>query len=206
MTSRKQSNSDKSARKVPQQPKKITAPPQQISYSIAHTIPGRVRFRIPKLGTDSEYAEKLKQVIESDSRVHNVRVNRTAASIVIHYQANVISEKEMRLHLIKLVQTAPKIVLPPPVTAKSIVAVIFDAVINLIDSTRNINKARNAIQYKRFRTDFWERALSSAKGVTKGVKSAIMFVLPNKKRRLPSLPDEWLQPLKLQAVGEGGVS
>lgn len=91
-------------------------------------------------------------------------------------------------HLVNLIQTAPKIVLPPQVTTKSILKAIFDALINLIDSTRNINQARNAIVYRRFRTDIWERLLSGAKIIIKRLKSATMFVLPNKRWRLPS-PD-----------------
>ncbi|MGH8002061.1 MAG: HMA2 domain-containing protein [Brasilonema sp.] len=190
MTSRKRSNSNKH-----QQPKKTTssvanktAPSEEISYSVAHAIPGRIRFRIPRLVKDSEYANKLKQVIESDSRITNVRVNPTAASIVVSYQPGVISDNQMRSHLVNLIQTAPNIVLPPQVTTKSIMRAIFDALINLIDSTRNINQARNAIVYRRFRTDIWERLLSGTKTIIKRLKSATMFVLPNKRWRLSS-PD-----------------
>ncbi|WP_033365949.1 HMA2 domain-containing protein [Mastigocladopsis repens] len=204
MTSKKRSNSDKSAiLNLHRQPKKTTigvanktAPPQKISYSVAHAIPGRIRFRIPRLVIDCEYADKLKQVIESDSRTTNVRVNATAASIVINYQPGIISDDQMRSHLVNLIQTAPNIVVPTQATAKSIVGVIFDAIINLIDSTRNINKARNAIVYHRFRTDGWERLLSGAKTIIKRLKSAIMFVLPNKRGDKVGL-----QPFKLQAAG-----
>lgn len=205
MTSSKRSNSDKSAiLNRHRQPKKTisvankTAPQQKISYSVAHAIPGRIRFRIPRLLKDSEYADKLKLVIESDSKTTNVRVNPQAASIVINYQPGVISDEQMRSHLVNLIQTAPNIVLPTQATTKSIVGVIFDALINLIESTRNINKARNAIIYKRFRTDAWERILSTTKTVIKGLKSATMFILPNKQRQLQR-QSVGLQPLALQA-------
>jgi hypothetical protein len=193
-TSRKQSNADKSALlNSHQQPKRITSSvanktelPQKISYSVVHAIPGRVRFRIPRLAIDSEYANKLKQVIESDSRTTNVCVNPTSASIVINYQQDKISDEQMRSHLVNLIQTAPNIVVPPPVTARAILGAISDAVINLIDSTRNINQARNAIVYRHFRKDAWERVLSSAKTIIKGLRSTIMLILPNKQRRLQS--------------------
>lgn len=197
MTSRNQSNSDKSAiLNWHREPKNITASvtnetalPQKITYSVAHAIPGRIRFRIPRLVRDSEYANKLKLVIESDPRTTKVCVNSTAASIVINYKTGVISDAQMRMHLVNLIQTAPNIVLPKEATAKSILRVIFDALINLIDSTRNINQARNAIKYRRFRTDAWERVLKSAKTIVKGLKSAIIFILPDKRLRSRSVPN-----------------
>jgi len=208
MTSRKRSNSDKNAiRNLQQQPKKTISgvankptPPQKIAYKVAHAIPGRIRFRIPRLAIDSEYANKLKRLIEAEPRTTNVRVNPTAASIVINYQLGVISDDQMRSHLVNLIQTAPNIVLPAEATAKSILGAIFDALINLIDSTRNINQARNAIVYRQFRTDTWERVLSSARTIIKGLKSAIIFILPNKRWRSRSMPNEkGLEPFKLQA-------
>lgn len=200
MASKKQLNPAKSASRNLQQPRKIdstankTAPSQRIAYSIAHTIPGRVRFRIPRLAKDLEYADKLKLAIESDSRTTSVRINPTAASIVINYQRGAISERQMRSHLVNLIQTAPNVVLPTPVTARSILGTIFDALINLIDSTRKINQARNAIVYRQFRTDIWERLLSSAKTVIKGLRSTMMFILPH-KRSLNASKKSGLQPI-----------
>lgn len=161
-----------------------TQPPEQISYNVAHAIPGRIRFRIPRLAKDSEYANQLKRVMEADSQTTNVRINTTAACIVIHYQPGIISDNQMRSRLVNLIQTAPNIVLPAPATAKNIAKVIFDAAINLIDSTRNINKAHNAITHGEFRTNTWERVLSSTKGVIKAIRSAIVFILPNKRWQL----------------------
>lgn len=205
MVSKKQLNPHKSASRNPhQQPQKSasstaerTAPPQKIAYNVAHAIPGRTRFRIPRLAKDSQYAEKLKLAIESDPRTTNVRINPTAASIVINYQLNGISERQMRSHLVNLIQTAPNIALSTPVTARSIIGTIFDALINLIDSTRKINQARNAIVYRRFRTDIWERLLSSTKTVIKGLRSTMMFILPHK--RSPSASKKAvLQPISLK--------
>jgi copper chaperone CopZ len=211
MTSQKRSNSDKNA--LPnqyQQPQQInksvankTALPQKISYSVVHAIPGRIRFRIPRLAGDSDYANKLKKVIENDSRITSVRVNPNAASIVINYQTGVIAEEQMRTHLVNLIQKAPSIVLPTQATVKSIVGVTFDALINLIDSTRNINQARNAIMHHRFRKDVWERLLSGTKTAIKGLKSAILFILPNKQGQTPSNARKaGLQPFPMQSVEE----
>ncbi|GAA6623752.1 HMA2 domain-containing protein [Scytonema sp. NUACC26] len=214
MTSRKRDDSNKNIIPERSRPANKTASSianktvlsERISYSVAHAIPGRIRFRIPRLSKDSTYAEKLKQVMEFDSRVTKVRVNPAAASIVIDYSIEIIKDEQMRSHLIHLIQTAPDIVIPTGVTAKSIVGTIFDAVIHLIDTTRNINQAHNAIKYQRFRNDTWERVLSTTRNIMKRLKSATMFILPNKRwQKRHKLDEVGLQPLKLQAVGEGDL-
>ncbi|MUG93234.1 hypothetical protein F7734_12665 [Scytonema sp. UIC 10036] len=214
MTSRNKDNSNKniiparsrSANKTASSIANKTTPAQRISYSVAHAIPGRIRFRIPRLAKDSTYAEKLKQVMEYDSKLTKVRVNPAAASIVIDYPIGTITDEQMRSHLIHLIQTAPDIVVPTGVTAKSVVGTVFDAVIHLIDTTRNLNQAHNAIKYQRFRKDTWERVLSTTRNIIKRLKSATMFILPNKRWQKRSKPDDvGLQPLKLQAVGEGDL-
>ncbi|MEA5604926.1 HMA2 domain-containing protein [Nostoc sp. UHCC 0252] len=213
MTSIKQSNSDKGASfnlRLP--PKKAAksvdnkrAPSQKISYSIVHTIPGRIRFRIPLLARDPEYANQLQLAIESDPRVKNVRANPKAASIVITYKVGVISDNKMCQHLVKLIQTAQDVVVPKEVRAKSIVGSIFDALINLIDSTRKINQARNVIVYRRFRTDVWERILSTSRSIIKRLKSATMFILPNKRWRLRGNGGVNSQSLKLKSAREADL-
>lgn len=57
-----------------------------IYYHVVHKIPGRVRFRVPLLVHNPDYAENLQKLLESDSRVLKVRLNRHAASIAISYQ------------------------------------------------------------------------------------------------------------------------
>ncbi|MDZ8087299.1 MAG: hypothetical protein RMY16_17335 [Nostoc sp. DedQUE12b] len=210
MTFMKPNNSDKSSslnlrlpsKKAAKSVAKKTAPSKKILYSIVHAIPGRIRFRIPLLAKDPEYANQLKLVIESDTKVTNVRANPKAASIVINYQVGGISDNQMREHLIGLIQTAQNVVLPKEVTTKSIIGTIFDAVINLIDSTRKINQARNVIVYRRVRTDVWERILSTSRSIIKRLKSATMFILPNKRWRLRGNGEVKSQPLQLQPVRE----
>ncbi|MBD2531850.1 hypothetical protein H6G97_20580 [Nostoc flagelliforme FACHB-838] len=210
MTSKKRTNSEKNARLNQHLPAKKaaksvankTAPSQKIFYSIVHAIPGRIRFRIPLLARDPEYANNLKLMIESDTKVTNVRANPQAASIIINYQVRAISDNQMREHLVSLIQTAQDAVVPKEVAAKSIVGAIFDAVINLIDSTRKINQARNVILYRRFRTDIWERILSTSRSIIKRLKSATMFILPNKRWRLRGNGGVNSQPLQLQPVSK----
>lgn len=161
-----------------------TAKPQKISYRVAHAIPGRIRFYIPRLATDSEYADKLKVVMESDSRITDVRINPKATSIVINYQSDVISHEQMCSDLVNLIQAAPNAANPKQATARSILGAIFDALVNFIDSVRNVNKARKGVMDGQFKSNGWERLLSSARDMTKGLKSAVMFVLP--KRSSPT--------------------
>lgn len=179
---------ERNAEKKTNVPEKIS----HVSYSVAHAIPGRIRFRIYRLVKDSEYASKLKRLMELDSRVTSVRVNSQAASIVINYKTNELTDDKLRFsrgdatrsHLVYLIQNAENITLPSKITVKSVVATIFDAGMNLIDSFRNLNQARNAIVHQEFKKDIWERLLGGAKTSLKGLKSALMFVLP--KSRLSS--------------------
>ncbi|MCC5661660.1 hypothetical protein LC608_32895 [Nostoc sp. XA010] len=209
MSSIKPSNSDKSAsfnllppKKVAKNVGKKTAPSQKIFYSIVHTTPGRIRFRIPLLARDTEYGDQLRLAIESDPRVTNFRANPKAASIVINYKVGVISDNQMREHLVNLIQIAQDVVVPKEVMTKSIVGTIFDALINLIDSTRKINQARNVIVHRRVRTDVWEQILSTSRSILKRLKSVTMFILPNKRWRLRGNGKVNSQPLKLKSASE----
>lgn len=154
---------------------------QKISYSVAHAMPGRIRFRIPRLSKDTEYAKKLQLAIESQIKNAKVRINPTAASIVVHYSSDLMPGEQMRSHLVNLIQTAPNIVLPTKVSAKTIVGTMFDALINLFESLRSVNKASTAIKHHQIKKNSWERLLSSGENIIKGLKSAIMFVLPGQK-------------------------
>ncbi|MCP6757815.1 MAG: hypothetical protein NHB32_03340 [Fischerella sp. CENA71] len=188
MTDKKRSNCHKSS--IPNPSKrsrqknstlpKNAASGEKISYKVAHVIPGRIRFHIPRLGKDAEYAEKLKLVMQSTPNITDVRINPAAASIVIKYQPGTISDQEMRSHLANLIQTAPNIVVPQPGTAQTFVGAIFDAFVNLIDSIRNINKARSAVVHQPPKTNAVERMLSAAKKMINWVKSAIIFTLPKR--------------------------
>ncbi len=173
-------NTSKRSRQKNSNLSKNAAPRENISYKIAHVIPGRIRFHIPRLGKDSEYAEKLKSVIQSTPNITDVRVNPAAASIVIKYQPGTISDQEMRSHLVNLIQTAPNIVVPQQGTAQTFVEAIFDAFVNLIDSIRNINKARSAVVHQPPKTNTVERMLSTAKKMINWLKSAIIFTLPKR--------------------------
>lgn len=98
----------------------------EIDCQIVHEIPGRIRFRIPRIAEDAEYTRKLQVLLEAEAKVTEVRINSTAASVAISYAVDTISSDEtMRLrsmgkarsHLIELIQTAHKINIPSDVNA-----------------------------------------------------------------------------------------
>ncbi|MBD2433591.1 MULTISPECIES: HMA2 domain-containing protein [Fischerella] len=78
---------------------------QKIVYSIVHAIPGRVRFNVPRIAQDLKYAQWLEKLFATDAYVTNVRVNRDAASIVINYKTNVMSDSQIYEHLATLIES-----------------------------------------------------------------------------------------------------
>ncbi|MBE9198622.1 MULTISPECIES: HMA2 domain-containing protein [unclassified Nodularia (in: cyanobacteria)] len=57
-----------------------------LAYTVVHAIPGRIRFHLPRLVQDSAYGRRLKELLQGDPQVVNVRVNDHAGSIAIAYQ------------------------------------------------------------------------------------------------------------------------
>ena len=93
--------------------------PKAVLYNVVHEIPGRIRFRIPRLASDGEYTQKLTTLLKSDTNITDIRVNSTAASIAISYSVDGISSDQMRSRLITLIQTANQANIPLTVNATS---------------------------------------------------------------------------------------
>ncbi len=79
--------------------------PATVAYSIAHAIPGRVRFRVPRIAKDSKYVQRLEALLKADPVVTGehpfgasvrYRVNNAAASIVITYKAGAMLNSQKR--------------------------------------------------------------------------------------------------------------
>ncbi|MEH2000942.1 MAG: hypothetical protein V7L00_19710 [Nostoc sp.] len=109
--SKTKSNSASSAHSVIQQPKK----PAKVAYSIAHAIPGRVRFRVPRIASDPKYVQRLETLLKSDSTVTSERVNSAARSVVITYKIGMMRDSQKRVqsflsapisHLANLIESA----------------------------------------------------------------------------------------------------
>ncbi|WP_315787335.1 HMA2 domain-containing protein [Fischerella sp. JS2] len=78
---------------------------QKFAYTIVHAIPGRVRFNVPRIAQDLIYAQWLEKLLATDAYVTSVRVNLNAASIVISYKTNVMSDSQMQEHLAILIES-----------------------------------------------------------------------------------------------------
>jgi Heavy metal associated domain 2 len=57
-----------------------------VDYNIVHSIPGRIRFNVPRIGKDQAYARRLEEMLNAESYATNVRLKTDAASIAISYQ------------------------------------------------------------------------------------------------------------------------
>lgn len=92
-----------------------TEQPAKVTYSIAHAIPGRVRFHVPEIAVDPTYVERLETLVKEDPAVTSERINRNAASIVITYKTGMLRDSQTRVqrifkavksHLDSLIQSA----------------------------------------------------------------------------------------------------
>lgn len=91
----------------------------EISYSIVHAVPGRIRFRLPKISKNPEYLNQLTTLLATERRITAVRVNADASSIAISYETGCWSEDEAQQHFIHLIQTAPTAQVSLPQTSSS---------------------------------------------------------------------------------------
>ncbi len=74
-------------------------------YAIAHAVPGRVRLKMPQLAIDADFAHRLQHALKADEYVNQVRVNRAAASIAINYNNQGLSDWELGLRLMNIINT-----------------------------------------------------------------------------------------------------
>lgn len=87
----------------------------KLDYSIAHAIPGRVRFHIPQIASDPQFVKRLETLLQADPTVKSERVNKDAASIVINYETPMLRDAKKRVqnvfaaavsHLVSLIESA----------------------------------------------------------------------------------------------------
>ncbi|MGD1716431.1 HMA2 domain-containing protein [Hydrocoleum sp. CS-953] len=76
------------------------------AYTIVHSTPGRIRLRIPRVASEPDYAKRLEQLLSADSHVLKVRINKAASSIIIQYQADGMSDWELGMLLMNIIQEA----------------------------------------------------------------------------------------------------
>ncbi|VEP12787.1 conserved hypothetical protein [Hyella patelloides LEGE 07179] len=73
--------------------------------AIAHAVPGRVRLKMPQLALDADFAQRLQQALNADEYVNRVRINRAAASIAINYDNQGLSDWEIGMRLMGIINT-----------------------------------------------------------------------------------------------------
>ena len=61
-------------------------------YEIVHQIPGRMRLRVPRISRDCNYAQELKQSLEQDKRITDIRLKINSSSVVILYDSEALAE------------------------------------------------------------------------------------------------------------------
>ncbi|MGK7958255.1 MAG: HMA2 domain-containing protein [Crocosphaera sp.] len=79
-------------------------------YTVVHSVPGRIRVKIPRLGKDIEFCEVLEQLLEADDHVIESRISQMAASVVIYYDSQGLSDVELGLRLLNIMNQAEEAV------------------------------------------------------------------------------------------------
>lgn len=91
----------------------------EVPYSVIHAIPGRVRFRIPRLINDPEYAKRLEAIAAAANGVTQVRIKPSAGSMAIAYNPGAVSDAKMRSHLASLIQLASSAIVTKDASPRS---------------------------------------------------------------------------------------
>jgi Heavy metal associated domain 2 len=84
----------------------------KINYSVVHSIPGRIRFNVPRIAKDRAYAKTLERLLKTEPHVTNVRINCDAASVAIAFQPSSLNAS----HWLGLLELADEVI---PSTSQS---------------------------------------------------------------------------------------
>jgi hypothetical protein len=84
------------------------APAQEEDYTILHSVPGRIRLRIPRLHTEAAFAKRLEKLLLTQDIVLGVRLNRAASSIAIRYDGTNLSELDLGMRLLQILEQAER--------------------------------------------------------------------------------------------------
>jgi hypothetical protein len=78
----------------------------KINYSVVHSIPGRIRFNVPRIAQDRAYARTLERLLKTEPHVTNVRLNCDAASVAIAFEPSSLTES----HWFALLELANEVI------------------------------------------------------------------------------------------------
>lgn len=77
-------------------------------YQILHSIEGRWRVKIPRLGYDPEYAANLTAILQDSNFILHVRCNQAAESLIIEYNPQEISPEQLQEYILLSIEEADR--------------------------------------------------------------------------------------------------
>ena len=63
-------------------------------------------MRIERLAEDALFVKRLERLLADDNHILKTRVNRAASSLVIHYEPDGLSEMDLGMRLLSIINTA----------------------------------------------------------------------------------------------------
>lgn len=84
------------------------APVEEEDYTIVHSVPGRIRLRIPRLRDEPAFGKRLEKLLLTQDIVLGVRVNRAASSIAIRYDGTNLTELDLGMRLLQILEQAER--------------------------------------------------------------------------------------------------
>ena len=75
-------------------------------YTIVHSVPGRIRLRIPRLQSDATYAKRVEKLLLLEDIVLGVRINRAVSSLVIRYESADLTDLDLGMRLLRVLEQA----------------------------------------------------------------------------------------------------
>lgn len=85
-----------------------TAPAAAEDYTIVHSVPGRIRLRIPRLQAEPVFGKRLEKLLLTQDIVLGVRMNRAASSIAIRYDGTNLTELDLGMRLLQILEQAER--------------------------------------------------------------------------------------------------
>jgi hypothetical protein len=81
---------------------------EEEDYTIVHSVPGRIRLRIPRLQTEPAFGKRLEKLLLTQDIVLGVRINRAASSIAIRYDGTNLTDLDLGMRLLQILEQAER--------------------------------------------------------------------------------------------------
>ena len=83
-----------------------TTATEEEDYTIVHSVPDRIRLRIPRLRTEPAFAKRLEKLLLTQDIVLGVRVNHAASSVAIRYDGTNLTDLDLGMRLLQILEQA----------------------------------------------------------------------------------------------------